>query len=330
VKLCGSETITGHKSTYGAKSRARVVGSNPADPTTRGTGAGARIFRTLWELKKAGQSEDTLRAKGDRLRYLARHADLGDQEAVRGFIANQASWSNAYKQGVAYAYDSYVKVNGLQWDLPRFRIEDRLPRIPTEERINQVIVRARGKYVLVFSILRDTGMRPIELERTRARDIDPERGTITVRTAKGGAGRTVQVRRQTLALLKEYLGKHNFGINDQPFPRRKKMTGRWVRLRNTVAEKLMDPAFRTIRLYDLRHFAATMTYHKTRDILYTQRLLGHRSLKSTLRYVQLIAFKDDDYTSAVARTLEETRQLVEAGFEYVTEMEGARVFRKRK
>ncbi len=92
----------------------------------------------------------------------------------------------------------------------------------------------------------------------------------------------------------------------------------------------MDPAFRAIRLYDLRHFAATMTYHRTRDILHTQRMLGHRNLKSTLRYVQLIAFKDDDYTSAVARTVEEVRQLVEAGFEYVTEMEGAKVFRKRK
>jgi len=61
--------------------RVKVVGSNPADPTTRGTGAGARIFRTLWELKKGGQSEDTPRAKGDRLRYLAKRVDLDDLEA---------------------------------------------------------------------------------------------------------------------------------------------------------------------------------------------------------------------------------------------------------
>jgi integrase/recombinase XerD len=223
-----------------------------------------------------------------------------------------------------------VKANGLEWTLPRFRIEDKLPRIPTEERINQVIVRARGKYVLVFSILRDTGMRPVELERTRVRDIDLDKGTITVRTAKGGAARNVQVRRQTLAMLRAHLGKRNFRLDDQPFPKRRKMTGRWVRLRNTVATKLMDPTFKTIRLYDLRHFAATMMYHKTRDILYTQKMLGHRNLKSTLRYVQLINFEDDDYTSAVARSVEEVRKLVEAGFQYVTEMEGAKVFRKRK
>jgi len=315
----------------GRAQEARVVGSNPADPTISRTGAAnAKIFKTLWELKKGGYSEGTLKSKGERLRYLARHVNLDDPEEVKGYIANRANWSNAYKQGVAYAYDSYVKANGLQWTLPHFRIEDRLPKIPTEDRINQVIVRARGKYVLVFSILRDTGMRPIELERARTRDIDLERGTITVRTAKGGAGRTVQVRRQTLALLKEYFGKHSFGLDEQPFPRRKKMTGRWVRLRNTVASKLMDPTFRTIRLYDLRHFAATMAYHKTRDLLYTQRLLGHRSLKSTLRYVQLIGFEEDEFTSAVAKSLQEARQLIEAGFEYVTEMEGAKVFRKRK
>ena len=311
--------------------RVEVVGSNPAGPTTRRTDpASAKIFQTLWELRKGGQSEDTLKAKGHRLRYLARHSNLDDPEAVKGYIASRTDWSNSYKQGVAYAYNSYVKANGLCWTLPRFRIEDKLPRIPTEEKINQVIVRARGKYVLVFSILRDTGMRPIELERARARDIDLERGTITVRTAKGGAGRVVQVRRQTLALLKEYLGKHNFGLNDRPFPKRRKMTGRWVRLRNTVAAKLMDPAFRTIRLYDLRHFAATMIYHKTRDILYTQKMLGHRNLKSTLRYVQLIGFEEDDYTSAVAKTIKECQELVEAGFEYVCTMQGVKVFRKRK
>ena len=114
----------------------KIIISNPADATTSGTGpAGAKIFRTLWALKKDGQSEDTLTAKGQRLKYLAKHVDLDDPEAVKGYIANQSNWSNAYKQGVAYAYNSYVETNDLQWTLPHFRIEDRLPKIPTEDRI---------------------------------------------------------------------------------------------------------------------------------------------------------------------------------------------------
>jgi integrase len=108
------------------------------------------------------------------------------------------------------------------------------------------------------------------------------------------------------------------------------MTGRWVRLRNTVAEKLKDATFRTIRLYDLRHFVGTMTYHRTKDIIYTQRKLGHRNIKNTMRYVQLIDFEHEEFISAVARNLQEACQLIEAGFEYVTEIDGAKLFRKRK
>jgi len=51
--------------------RVEVVGSTPAGPATRPTDpAAAKIFRTLWTLKKAGYSEDTLKAKGHRLRYM--------------------------------------------------------------------------------------------------------------------------------------------------------------------------------------------------------------------------------------------------------------------
>ena len=106
---------TGRK---GPNFRAGVVGSNPAGPTTRRTGpARARIFATLWELRKRGFSDITLKVKGERLRFLAKHVNLDDPEDVKGFIANQANWSNAYKQGVAYAYNSYAEVNGLSWSL---------------------------------------------------------------------------------------------------------------------------------------------------------------------------------------------------------------------
>ena len=45
--------------------RAGVVGSNPAAP------ARAKIFGTLWELKKRGYSGITLKVKGERNAYMA-------------------------------------------------------------------------------------------------------------------------------------------------------------------------------------------------------------------------------------------------------------------
>jgi hypothetical protein len=38
----------------------------------------------------------------------------------------------------------------------------------------------------------------------------------------------------------------------------------------------------------------------------------------------------EDYTCNIAKTIEEARALIEQGFEYVTEMDSVKLFRKRK
>jgi len=51
-----------------------------------------------------------------------------------------------------------------------------------------------------------------------------------------------------------------------------------------------------------------MEYHKTRDILYVMRLLGHKNIKNTLIYMQLVNFEGDEYNSAVAENFEARKQ----------------------
>jgi len=58
--------------------------------------------------------------------------------------------------------------------------------------------------------------------------------------------------------------------------------------------------------------------------------MGHSRIETTLIYAQLIDFGEEEYTVNVARTVEEATKLVEAGFQYVTEMDGLKLFRKRK
>jgi hypothetical protein len=61
------------------------------------------------------------------------------------------------------------------------------------------------------------------------------------------------------------------------------------------------------------------------------RVLGHKNIKNTLVYIQLIEFKGDEYVSKVATNAEEALQLIEAGFEYIcTSPEDLMLFRKRK
>jgi hypothetical protein len=79
----------------------------------------------------------------------------------------------------------------------------------------------------------------------------------------------------------------------------------------------------------LRHFKATMLYHKTKDILLVQRMLGHRDIRNTLVYTHLIDNESDEFVCKVAKTVDEARRLVENSFDYVTDIDGLKLFRKR-
>jgi len=77
-----------------------------------------------------------------------------------------------------------------------------------------------------------------------------------------------------------------------------------------------------------------MEYHKTKDIIHVQKVLGHRDIKSTMIYITLenALFQNttDAFHVKTAKTVEEACNLVEVGFEYVTSMDGVQIFRKRK
>ncbi|MDH5779753.1 MAG: tyrosine-type recombinase/integrase [Candidatus Bathyarchaeota archaeon] len=86
-----------------------------------------------------------------------------------------------------------------------------------------------------------------------------------------------------------------------------------------------------ISFHTFRHWKATMEYHKTKDILHVMKLLGHKSINSTLLYTQLIDFEGDEYDVKVAETKQEITELLEVGFEWVgQDNDGLTYFRKRK
>jgi len=100
--------------------------------------------------------------------------------------------------------------------------------------------------------------------------------------------------------------------------------------RRNAAKKLQNPRINHIKFHTFRHWKATSVYNRTKDILYVKKLLGHKRIESTLLYTQLVDFRDHEYSCKVAETVKEAKELVEAGFEYVTSFEGYKLFRKRK
>lgn len=104
----------------------------------------------------------------------------------------------------------------------------------------------------------------------------------------------------------------------------------FTRQRTNAANKLGNPRILQITLHTFRYWKATMEYHRTKDILYVMRLLGHKNIKNTLIYTQLIEFREDEFICKVAKTVEEARQLVENGFDFICAFNDAKLFRKRK
>jgi integrase len=211
-----------------------------------------------------------------------------------------------------------------------------LPNVPTTEQVNTIIPTFTRKYTTIFSILRDTGLRPVELHRLRLKSINLENGAIAPKTAKNGAARILKLPDPTLAMLKEYLSKYNFKQSDVLFPPTKKQCHIWVLRRNQLAKKLNQPELIKYRLYDLRHYYATMLYAKTKDILLVKQQLGHKRIEHTLIYTHLINLKQDEFTSKAVQILgnpnhlKEIIQLAEAGFTLFTKTEEYQIFRKPK
>jgi len=85
-----------------------------------------------------------------------------------------------------------------------------------------------------------------------------------------------------------------------------------------------------ITFHTFRHWKATMEYHKTKDIPHVKEALGHKSINNTLIYTQLVSFEEDEFTARVDHSEKDACDLVEAGFQFVCDFNGNKIFRKRK
>jgi len=280
-------------------------------------------------MKKDGYSENTIGPIGRRLRNLGKHANLDNPEEVKSFIA-EAQWSNSYKENMVNAYNHYAVFHGLKWKKPKYQRAYSIKKLPLESNIDLIISYTRTRNRVAFKLIKECGLRPIEVSGLTLKQVDLHKGLVYPETAKGGEARVLRIKKQTLALLKQLVSNVQ-SVNEKIFPSSKTLQSNWYKLRKGIAERYDKPELKQTRLYDLRHFYGTMLYHKTKDIVHVQRKMGHRSLKNTLIYIDLADFQDEEeYTSKVAQSPEEIQQLIEAGFEYVCQKDGLTFFRKRK
>ena len=281
-------------------------------------------------MKNNGKSDHSIRFVDKALTYISKHADLNEPETVKLFIANKTV-SNGYKRNLCIAYNKYCKYYKIEWEMPLYKTEAQAIKIPTTENIERLIAGAGRILSIKLTTSKETGLRPIELCRLKRKDIDLDRRLIHPTTAKNGLARTLKISRNLQATLQNYVNRKKLDLNDKLFKGTSDDYGKHYRImRNNLAKKLNNPTLKTIRLYDFRHYFATMLYAKTRDILFVKQQMGHKKIETTLIYTQLLNLNDDEWTCKTANTITQATQLIENGFEYIAEKDGIMLFRKRK
>jgi integrase len=217
-------------------------------------------------------------------------------------------------------------MQGLKWEPPNYNRIRKLPFIPTENEVDQLIGGCNKRMATFLQLLKETGVRCGEACKLRWTDIDTETLSIRVTPEKGSNPRVLKISPKLVSMLNA-LPKNTQTLF---MPNQDVMRKSYQRQRKLISFKMQNPRLMQISFHTLRHFKATMEYNKTKDILHVMQLLGHRNINNTLVYTHLVNFKEDDYTAKVAHSEQEVCQLIEAGYEYVCDYDGNKIFRKRK
>ena len=188
-------------------------------------------------------------------------------------------------------------VQGVEWDkgikIKRPRRNQHLPDILSKQEINALIeVTHNLKHKAILALLYSTGIRRDELLNLRLCDIDSDRMVVRVANGKGNKARDTLLAVKALKLLRDYYSssyrkpiKYVFeGAGKPGQPYSGTSIGKIVQ-RATIKAGIK----KHIYPHSLRHAFATHMLEQGANLKLIQKLLGHRSLSSTMVYLHLAA-----------------------------------------
>jgi integrase len=281
-------------------------------------------------MKKDGKADSTIETAVARLTRLTKLCNINDPEQVKTTLAT-LSWKNSSKNNVAQIYTYFLRYLGKKWTPPKYTEDNELPFIPTEEEIDSLISAGQPRTATLLQLLKETGARIGEINKLLWIHIDTQRKTIHITAVKGSNSRILPISNKLIAMLNRLPR-----LNDKVFqPTSHGLRTTFEALRKRTATKLDNPRLKRIHFHTFRHWKATMEYHKTKDIMHVKTMLGHKSIESTMVYINLeqalFLSDSDEWTCKATTDDNEATQLIEAGFEYVmTTPSGLMQFRKRK
>lgn len=259
-------------------------------------------------------------------------ANLKDPEDVKEKIAKHKKksgepWKDSVKRLATFAYDQFCKMEGIEWKLPHYTQRDSEIYVPDETELNQLIASTYSKRMATFlQTLKETFADPGEILRLEWRDI--KGNVISIRyPVKGHLAGSTEVSAKLISML-DKLPKNSKRV----FPTNyRSMETSFLQIRKRLAAKLQNPKLLNVSFKSFRHFGGTMIAEYTNgNVLTVKKILRHKSVESSMKYIHAVHFKNDDYEIATASTQEEIVELGKAGFTKYDEKNGVHFYRKLK
>jgi len=153
----------------------------------------------LW-LQKQGYRNSTVQSNVKALKALAKRTDLLDSESVKEHLA-LAQLSEGRKQILAQYLERFYRFKGIAFEKTRYRRVERLPFVPTEVEIDQLISAVGRKMSAFLLLLKETGTRAGEAWNLKWTDVDSERNCVTVPPEKNSNPRQLKITARLFAAL---------------------------------------------------------------------------------------------------------------------------------
>jgi len=289
------------------------------------------IVSFAFHLMKLGRSEATIATYTKYVENINRYGDINDPESIKLAIATHFKDNNT-KRLACCAYDAYTKSAGLSWNKPNYKIEHKRVFIPNPEELQLAINCGHKESVVYSKFLYETGARTNEAQKLEWTELDNKRKKATIKSSKNGNARILPISETLMSLLSS-LPKNNKNVFRKcpKYSRSSSFHNRMVRL----AKIHNNPRMVKIHLHTFRHCKALREYHKIQRLTHVQRVLGHKSILTTYRYIALYEelyadMQPKDYVCETVSTSKEASKLIQKGFEYVCDIDGEKLFKRLK
>lgn len=295
-------------------------------PLDEATITGLIVKFSAW-LEEEGYPETT--TYPNMLRVLANHgANLLNPEHVKKTIG-KIKVKNGSKMVYTCAYDTFCKMQKITWAKPFYKQEETLPFVPEEKELDMLIAGTRSRRMSIFlQTLKETYADPGEVLRLRWIDLSEKENIVIINNpVKGHLPGQIPVSNKLIPMLNSLPQ-----TSERIFPTKySNIANCFIRVRKRLAEIQKNPRFNAIQLRSFRHWGGSMIAHYTNgNVLIVKKLLRHKRIENTMKYITMLNIKDDEFDVTTATTLEEIKQVAAAGFQKYDEINGIHVYRRPK